>query len=80
MDDAELSAHTQDMVAERNLQVEWIWRALREPDQQWSGADDNEHFAKAIAERDNRMLHVVVNPRVQPKRIVTAFFDRRLRR
>ena len=80
MEDAELSGHTRDMLAERDLQEAWIWRVLREPDQHWSGPDGNEHFAKAIAERDNRMLHVVLNPKSQPKRVVTAFFDRRLRR
>jgi predicted esterase YcpF (UPF0227 family) len=36
-------------------------------------------FAKAIAEKENRVLHVVVNPAVSPQRIVTVFFDRRLK-
>ena len=79
MEEAELSAHTRDMLVERELQEEWIWRVMREPDQRWTSEDGLEHCAKAIAERDNRILHVVVNASDQPKRVVTAFFDRRLR-
>jgi fermentation-respiration switch protein FrsA (DUF1100 family) len=78
MEDAELSSHTRDMLVERALQEAWIWRAIKEPDQIWTGDDGNEHYAKAIAERENKMLHVVVNPSVQPRRVVTVFFDRRL--
>ncbi len=67
------------MLVERGLQEEWIQRAIHEADQEWTSEDGLNHFAKAIAERDNRILHVVVNVSVQPKRVVTAFFDRRLR-
>ena len=30
-------------------------------------------------EHEGRILHVVVNPHVTPKRVVTVFFDRRAR-
>ncbi len=36
------------------------------------------HYTKAIREKDRRVLHIVVNVNVQPNRIVTLFFDRRL--
>jgi hypothetical protein len=65
---------------ERDLQEEWIRRAIEKPDQSWTSEDGNEHFAKAITERGDRMLHIVVNATVQPPRVVTVFFDRRLRR
>jgi hypothetical protein len=44
------------------------------------GDDGNIHYIKAIKERNNRILHIVVNPNFQPNRIVTLFFDRRLMR
>ena len=79
MEAAELSAHTRDMLFERELQEEWIWRAIKEPDQRWTGEDGNEHYAKGNTERNGRKLHVVVNASVQPPLVVTVFFDRRLR-
>ncbi len=36
------------------------------------------HYTKAIVERDNRILYIIVNITIQPNRIVTLFFDRRL--
>jgi hypothetical protein len=42
--------------------------------------DNNLHYSKGIKERGGQVLHVVVNPNVQPNRIVTVFFDRRMRR
>jgi len=30
--------------------------------------------------KEGRILHVIVNPSVQPNRIITVFFDRRLRK
>jgi hypothetical protein len=80
MEEFELSVHLRDMLKERQLLEAWVWRALQAPDQHWTGDDANEHFAKAIQERDNRILHVVVNTTHRPKRVVTAFLDRRLRK
>jgi hypothetical protein len=36
------------------------------------------HDTKTIREKEGRVLHVMVNTYVQPNRIVTVFFDRRL--
>jgi hypothetical protein len=78
MPEFELSSHARDMIAERNIQDEWLWRTLNNPDERRIGEDDNMHYTKAIKENEGRTLHVVVNPSVQPNRIVTVFFDRRL--
>lgn len=78
MPDFELSAHTKDMLKERNIAEEWLWRALNTPDRKRRGADGNMHYTKTIREREGRVLRVVVNADVQPNRIVTVFFDRRL--
>jgi len=78
MPDFELSAHTKDMLNERNIAEEWLWRTLNTPDKKQRGADGNMHYTKTIREREGRVLRVVVNADVQPNRIVTVFFDRRL--
>ena len=74
------SKHASEMIQERNILEDWVWRALNESDSTFTGEDKNLHFTKAITEKENRVLHVVVNPAVSPKRIVTVFFDRRLRK
>jgi len=68
------------MLQERDIPEDWMWRAIYEPDRTEAGADGNIHHIKAIPEHGGRFLRVVVNPHVQPKRIVTLFFDRRLGR
>lgn len=80
MPDFELSAHTKDMLKERNIAEEWLWRTLTTPDRKRRGEDGNMHYTKTIREREGRVLRVVVNTDVQPNRIVTVFFDRRLGR
>jgi len=79
MNDYVFSKHTSEMMEERKITEDWVWRVLNEPENIFTGEDGNSHFAKAITEKENRVLHVVVNPAVSPKRIVTVFFDRRLR-
>lgn len=80
MPEFELTSHARDMLVERRIAEEWIWRALNHPDKRKMGEDGNMHYIKAIKERDGSILHVVVNPNTQPNRIVTFFFDRRLMR
>jgi hypothetical protein len=80
MPDKELSSHAKDMLTERNIPEEWVWRTINSPDSKESGADGNTHYTKAIEENASRILHVVMNENVEPNRIVTVFFDRRLRR
>ncbi|MCL4272984.1 MAG: DUF4258 domain-containing protein [Anaerolineales bacterium] len=79
MTDFTFTKHALDMLEERGISEDWVWRTINESDEKFTSEDGNLHFTKAIAERENRVLHVVVNPAVSPKRIVTLFFDRRLR-
>jgi len=79
MADTIFTKHALDMMEERKISESWIWRTINEADNQFTSEDGNQHFTKAISEKENRILHVVVNPKVSPKRIVTLFFDRRLR-
>jgi hypothetical protein len=81
MGEVALSAHARDMLLERSIAEEWLWLALRVPDcRQISPADGNVHYIKAIAERDGRYLRVIINEHVDPHRVLTVFFDRRLGR
>jgi len=74
----EFSSHAQDMLVERGISEEWVWRVIQNYDHKHLGDDGNMHYTKTIRERDGRVLHVIVNPAYQPNRIVTLFFDRRL--
>jgi len=73
------SKHATDMMNERKISEDWVWRVLNESEDTFTGEDGNLHFSKAIAEKEDRVLHVVVNSTVSPNRVVTVFFDRRLR-
>ena len=73
------SKHAIEMMEERKIEEDWVWEVLNKSKGAFTGEDSNLHFTKAIAEKQNRVLHVIVNPAVSPKKIVTVFFDRRLR-
>ena len=79
MTDYIFSKHATEMMEERKIEEDLVWRVLNESENTFTGEDDNLHFTQPIAEKEDRVLHVVVNPAVSPNRIVTVFFDRRLR-
>lgn len=74
------SIHAKDMLKERDIPEQWVLQTISNPDKKDTGTDGNMHYFKALPERDNRVLHVVVNETVEPNRIVTLFLDRRARR
>jgi hypothetical protein len=78
MAEIELSTHARQMLRERNIAEEWVWRTIATPKRKRKGEDDNMHYTKPIKERQGRVLHVVVNQNAEPQRIITVFFDRRL--
>lgn len=53
---------------------------MEDPEKQEMMEDGAVHYIRAIEEYEGRYLRVVVNPDITPQRIVTVFFDRRLRR
>jgi hypothetical protein len=77
--DLKLSKHSRDMLKERNILEGWVWLTISKPDREEVGIDDNTHYFKKIPERGGRILHIVVNPHSSPKKVVTVFFDRRVR-
>ena len=78
MPDLEFTKHARHILTRRKILEEWVWRVINTPDRKRRGDDDNMHYTKTIHEKEGRVLHVVVNSNVQPNRIVTVFFDRRL--
>jgi hypothetical protein len=81
MPNIEISSHAQDMLRERDIPEEWVWQTVNSADQsEFHVEDGNWHYTKAIREKDNRILRVVVNQNASPYRVVTIFFDRRLRK
>jgi hypothetical protein len=75
-----LSDHARDMLKERDISEDWVWQTINTPDWEIKGKDDNIRYFKSIIGRQERILHVVVNPHLSPMKIVTVFFDRRARR
>jgi len=78
MAEFELSAHAKSMMVKRKISNDWISRTLNTPDKKQRGNDGNMHYTKSIREREGRVLHIVMNTDVQPNKVVTLFFDRRL--
>jgi len=76
----ELSEHAYDMMKERNIREDWVKIALETPEKKEVKDDGTIHYIRGIEEYKGRYLRVVVNPDSKPKRIVTLFFDRRIRR
>lgn len=80
MSDYEFSEHAYDMLKERNIQESWVRLALQDPDREEARDDGTVHYIKVIQEAGGRHLRVIVNPDAKPQRVITLFFDRRLRR
>ncbi len=76
-----LTSHAEAAALKRKIDLAWIERALAEPD--WTEPDPAKpgvmHAFLRIAERNHRVLRVVYNPSVHPARVITVYFDRRLR-
>jgi hypothetical protein len=74
------TAHAKDMLKERGILEEWVLQAIQDADQKKLGNDGNVHYFKLLPERENHILHVVVNETAKTSRIVTLFLDRRERK
>ncbi len=77
----ELSDHAATVIARREIATAWIERAVMRPDKVEPHPVDRalRHALVTIPERDGRILRVVYNPSSNPPKIVTAYFDRKLR-
>ncbi len=77
----ELSQHVRHQMQERNIQASWLDNTLSAPDRLLTVADPhgNTHYLKKIPDFGDQWLRVVVNPDVDPERVITIFFDRRVK-
>ena len=75
------SFHARVAMSDRVIPTEWVERVVSEPELRIDDPNDPElerFFARA-PERDGRVLRVVVNTCVIPWKVVSVFFDRRMR-
>ena len=73
------TSHAKDMLEERQIPEAWIERALANPDRRQLHDDGTVHCIKRIAEYGDRHLRVVIDADEWPTRVITFFFDRRLK-
>ena len=77
----ELTQHAKGVIAEREIAIEWLERVLDQPtltESDSANLDLENHFGR-IPEFGNRVLRVVVNKGVVPQRVVSVYFDRRMK-
>ena len=76
-----LTEHARDAMLKRGIQIEWLERTLATPQQRAPDHADPqlEHRLAAIPEFGDRVLRVIVNTRAVPERVITMFFDHRMR-
>lgn len=81
MPDYEFTEHAKQMIAEREIAIEWVERVLNNPVKIEQDQDDPtlRHALGRITEYGNRVLRVVYNETTEPKRIVTVYFDRKMK-
>jgi Domain of unknown function (DUF4258) len=77
----QLTNHARRAVAEREIPIEWIERTLDTPDLVVPNPNDPtiERCFRQIPELGGRVLRVAVNRAVEPKRVVSVFFDRKMK-
>ena len=77
----ELTKHAQEVLHEREIPVEWMERTLSAPELVLPDPDDAtvERRFRRIPEFGGRVLRVAVNMAVEPIRIVSVFFDRKMK-
>ncbi|MEM4406603.1 MAG: DUF4258 domain-containing protein [Candidatus Methanomethylicaceae archaeon] len=80
MTEYEFSEHAYNMLRERAIRESWVKLAIEDPEKKELKDDGTVHYIRAIEQYGGRYLRVVVNPDISPQRIVTVFFDRRIRR
>ncbi len=72
----EFTKHAEDMLVERGFEREFIVQVVLNPDWVEERGETEWHAFKRIG---NKVLRVVVSGKVPPFRVVTMFYDRRLK-
>jgi hypothetical protein len=77
----DLSQRSKDVISERHIRLAWLEQVLDSPELREADRDDRElmHHVGRIKEYGNRALRVVFKKSVSPVRIVTVYFDRKMK-
>lgn len=77
----ELTEHAKTRIIERKISLNWIETTLSSPKRVELDLKDPtlRHALKVIPECDDRVLQVIYNATTTPSRIVSVYFDRKLR-
>jgi len=77
----ELTKHAQKVLDEREIPIEWVERTLSALELVLPDPEDAtvERRFRRIPEFGDRVLRVAVNSTVEPNRVVSIFFDRRMK-
>jgi hypothetical protein len=77
----ELTKHAKKALDEREIPVEWLERTLSSPELVLPDPDDAavQRRFRRIPEFGGRVLRVAVNTTVEPNRVVSVFFDRKMK-
>jgi hypothetical protein len=72
--------HAKTMMRERLNQEDWVINTVNNPDMTEKKKDDEKHYLKQIPQTGGKFLRDIVNPSVSPLRVITVFFDRRVKK
>ncbi|HIH27355.1 MAG TPA: DUF4258 domain-containing protein [Methanoregulaceae archaeon] len=75
----DFTVHAETMMHERGILDEWVMDTVSSPDKTEERRDDEKHYLKKIRSAGGKTLRVVINPLKDPPRVITAFFDRRIK-
>ena len=77
----DLSRHASDVISAREIRLAWLEQVLNSPEHVEADRDDPElmHHVGRIEEHGNRALRVVFNNSMDPVRIITVYFDRKMK-
>ena len=76
-----LSAHAQTVIKERSIDLAWLERVLITPEKVECTEEQPQlrHALGRISEHGDRVLRVIYNAGVDPVRIITVYFDRKMK-
>jgi len=79
----DLTDHARESLRKRpTISLEWVERVLQQPERVEPDTVDAEleHRLGRIPEYDGRVLRVIVKKATDPLRVITCYFDRKMRR
>lgn len=77
----ELTEHAKLRISDRQISLNWIEMTLSAPQKVELDSKDPDlrHALLTITDYDNRVLRVIYNVKVIPNKVVSVYFDRKMR-